>query len=57
VNYQPKLLKGSAAQRTLRRLAEISGRSSKFLQFESGRGMLDLPYRCMSNAKKEKALA
>lgn len=43
VNYQPKSLKGSAAQRTLRRLVELSGRTGKFLHYDSGRGMLDLP--------------
>jgi poly-gamma-glutamate capsule biosynthesis protein CapA/YwtB (metallophosphatase superfamily) len=43
VNYQPKVLRGDAAERILRRLAEISGRSGRLLQIEGGRGKVDLP--------------
>jgi hypothetical protein len=60
VNYQPKILKGSAAQRTLRGLVELPGRSGKFLHYDSGRATLDLPYVLSprsSRAKGEKSLA
>jgi poly-gamma-glutamate capsule biosynthesis protein CapA/YwtB (metallophosphatase superfamily) len=58
VNYQPKLLRGFAAQRTLRHLADISGRSGRFLQIEYGRGQLELPYhRRRSDALKEQRFA
>lgn len=45
VDYQPKALRGNFARRTLRRLAEISGRSGRLLEIEQGRGTLDLPLR------------
>jgi poly-gamma-glutamate capsule biosynthesis protein CapA/YwtB (metallophosphatase superfamily) len=57
VNYQPKLLMGSAAQRTLRHLVEISGRSGRFLQIEDERGKLELSYRNRSQEKTEQKLA
>ena len=42
VCYQPKVLKGAAADRALRRLAEISGPAGSELQIEAGRGSLHL---------------
>jgi hypothetical protein len=57
VNYQPKLLRGSAAQRTLRHLIAISGRSGRFLQIEEGRGTLQLDYRNHIHRKPEQTLA
>jgi hypothetical protein len=44
VDYQPKVMRGDAAERKLRYLADLSGRSGGFLQIEKGRGTLDLPY-------------
>src|SRR6195256_1846500 len=57
VNYQPKLLRGDAAERTLRRLIEISSRSGKFLSIERGMGRLDLPFRHPTRSKKAEDLA
>jgi hypothetical protein len=44
ISYQPKLLKGGAAERLLRRLADMSGKSGELLRIKKGRGMLDLPW-------------
>jgi len=57
VNYQPKLLRGEAAERTLRRLIEISPRGRKLLRIKDGTGKLDLPFRNSSLRKKAKSLA
>jgi poly-gamma-glutamate capsule biosynthesis protein CapA/YwtB (metallophosphatase superfamily) len=57
VNYQPKLLRGEAAERTLRRLIEISPRGRSLLKIERGTGKLDLPFRRPSLRKKAKKLA
>jgi hypothetical protein len=57
VNYQPKLLRGDAAERMLRRLIEISTRSGKFLSIERGMGRLDLPFRNPTRRKKAQDLA
>jgi poly-gamma-glutamate capsule biosynthesis protein CapA/YwtB (metallophosphatase superfamily) len=57
VNYQPKLLRGDAAERMLRRLIEISSRSGKFLSIERGMGRLDLPFRSPTRRKKAQDLA
>ena len=43
VQYQPKVLGGAAAERTLRRLTEMSGPSGEALRIEDGRGWIDLP--------------
>jgi hypothetical protein len=43
VNYQPKVLRGGAAERALRRLAEISGPDGASLIIETGRALLVLP--------------
>ena len=42
VNYQPKILRGAAAERVLRLLAEISGPTGGDMRFEGGRGTLDV---------------
>jgi hypothetical protein len=57
VNYQPKLLKGHAAERMLRRLIEISARSGRFLNIEGATGKLDLQLRYPARRKKAKTLA
>jgi len=57
VNYQPKLLRGEAAERMLRRLIEISSRSGGRLKIERGTGKLDLPFCEPSVRKKAKTLA
>jgi poly-gamma-glutamate capsule biosynthesis protein CapA/YwtB (metallophosphatase superfamily) len=57
VNYQPKLLKGHAAERMLRRLIEISAQSGRFLNIEGATGKLDLQLRYPSRRKKAKTLA
>src|SRR3982074_1477187 len=57
VNYQPKLLRGEAAERTLRRLIEISPRGRKLLRIERGMGRLELPFRNPTPRKKERDLA
>ena len=43
VNYQPKVLRGSAGRRTLQRLAEMSGEYGRFLTLEAGRAVVRLP--------------
>jgi poly-gamma-glutamate capsule biosynthesis protein CapA/YwtB (metallophosphatase superfamily) len=43
VNYQPKVLRGSAGRRTLQRLAEMSGENGRFLTLETGRAVMRLP--------------
>jgi hypothetical protein len=57
VNYQPKLLRGNAAERMLRRLIEISKRGGKHLKIEGGTGKLDLPLLETSGRKKAKTIA
>ena len=57
VNYQPKLVRGEAAERMLRRLIEISSRSGGRLKIERGTGKLDLPFCDPSVRKKAKTLA
>jgi poly-gamma-glutamate capsule biosynthesis protein CapA/YwtB (metallophosphatase superfamily) len=57
VNYQPKLLKGHAAEGMLRRLIEISARSGRFLKIEGATGKLDLQLRYPSRGKKGNTLA
>ena len=57
VNYQPKLVRGEAAERMLRRLIEISSRSGRQLKIERGTGKLDLPFCDPSVRKKAKTLA
>jgi len=57
VNYQPKLVRGEAAERMLRRLIEISSRSGGRLKIERGTGKLDLPFCEPSVRKKAKTLA
>jgi hypothetical protein len=48
VNYQPKVLRGAAAERVLRNLAEMSGAMGAYLRVAGGRGRLDLhrPHAC-----------
>jgi poly-gamma-glutamate capsule biosynthesis protein CapA/YwtB (metallophosphatase superfamily) len=53
VNYQPKLLRGNAAERMLCRLIEISTRSGTFLRIERGMGRLELPFRNPTRRKKK----
>jgi poly-gamma-glutamate capsule biosynthesis protein CapA/YwtB (metallophosphatase superfamily) len=43
VNYQPKLLWGSAGRKALQRLAEMSGENGRFLTLETGRAVMRLP--------------
>lgn len=57
VNYQPKLLKGKAAEQVLRRLIEISARSGGLLKIEGGMGKVELPFRDTARRKKTKTLA
>jgi poly-gamma-glutamate capsule biosynthesis protein CapA/YwtB (metallophosphatase superfamily) len=57
VNYQPKLLRGNAAERMLRRLIKISPRGGTLLEIERGTGLLDLPFRNPSRRKKAQDLA
>ena len=57
VNYQPKLLRGEAAERTLCRLIEISPRGGTLLKIEQGTGKLDLPFRGTTRRKKAQVLA
>jgi poly-gamma-glutamate capsule biosynthesis protein CapA/YwtB (metallophosphatase superfamily) len=57
VNYQPKLVRGEAAERMLRRLIEISSQSGRQLKIERGTGKLDLPFCDPSVRKKAKTLA
>ena len=44
VNYQPKVLRGNAAERVLRQLTSISGVNAPLLKIEDGRGILELPW-------------
>ena len=44
VNYQPKLLRGHAAERALRMLAEISGESAPLMKTDGNRGLIELPW-------------
>jgi poly-gamma-glutamate capsule biosynthesis protein CapA/YwtB (metallophosphatase superfamily) len=44
VNYQPKLLQGGGAERTLRMLMQISGADGARMKIENGRGVLELPW-------------
>jgi poly-gamma-glutamate capsule biosynthesis protein CapA/YwtB (metallophosphatase superfamily) len=57
VNYQPKLMRGDAAERMLCRLIEISPRSGGLLRIERGSGKLDLPFRGTTRRKKAQDLA
>jgi hypothetical protein len=57
VNYQPKLLRGSAAERMLRRLIEISPRGGTLLEIERGTGKFELPFRNPTRGKKAQDLA
>jgi hypothetical protein len=57
VNYQPKLLRGDAADRMLRHLTEISMQGGRLLKIEGGTGKLDLPFRNRSRRKKATILA
>jgi poly-gamma-glutamate capsule biosynthesis protein CapA/YwtB (metallophosphatase superfamily) len=43
VDYQPKVLRGTSAERVLGRLAEVSGSRGGLLRVEAGRGILRLP--------------
>jgi hypothetical protein len=43
VHYQPKVLRGKAAERVLADLARISTQSAGFLTIEDGRGRIELP--------------
>jgi hypothetical protein len=52
VNYQPKMLRGNAAERMLRRLIEISPRGGSLLEIEQGTGKLDLSFRNSTRRKK-----
>jgi hypothetical protein len=51
VNYQPKLLRGKAAEQTLRRLIGISAPDEGLLKIEGERGTLDLPFRNTTRRK------
>jgi hypothetical protein len=57
VNYQPKLMRGNAAEQLLRRLVEISTRGGKLLEIAGGTGKLDLPLLNRSRRKKAKTIA
>jgi poly-gamma-glutamate capsule biosynthesis protein CapA/YwtB (metallophosphatase superfamily) len=52
VNYQPKMLRGNAAERMLRRLIEISPRGGSLLEIEQGTGKLELSLRNSTRRKK-----
>ena len=53
VNYQPKVMRGNAAERKLWYLVALSGQSGRSLQIEKGRGILDLAYRGVSRQREE----
>jgi poly-gamma-glutamate capsule biosynthesis protein CapA/YwtB (metallophosphatase superfamily) len=57
VNYQPKVLRGSAAEQMLRRLIKISARSGGLLKIERGMGKLELPFRNPTRRKKAQDIA
>jgi poly-gamma-glutamate capsule biosynthesis protein CapA/YwtB (metallophosphatase superfamily) len=57
VNYQPKVLRGSAAERMLRGLIEISPRGGTLLEIEQGTGKIELPVRNPICKKKGQDLA
>jgi poly-gamma-glutamate capsule biosynthesis protein CapA/YwtB (metallophosphatase superfamily) len=57
VNYQPKVLSGSAAEQMLRRLIKISARSGGLLKIERGMGKLELPFRNPTRRKKAQDIA
>src|SRR3981081_3392809 len=57
VNYQPKVLRGNAAERMLRRLIEIAPRGGTLLEIERGTGKLELPFRKPTRRKKAEKLA
>jgi hypothetical protein len=57
VNYQPKVLRGDAAERMLRRLIQISPRGGTFLEIARGTGKLELPFRNPTRRKKAQGLA
>jgi capsule synthesis protein PGA_cap len=51
VDYQPKVMRGDTAERKLRYLVDLSGRSGGFLQIENGRGTLDIAYPSVSRQR------
>src|SRR6195256_6167558 len=53
VDYQPKVMRGDAAERKLWYLVALSGRSGGALHIEKGRGTLDLAYRGVSRQREE----
>ncbi len=53
VNYQPKVLRGHAAQRVLLRLMEISGSDASFMSIAKDRGSLLLPRTSGSTAQPD----
>lgn len=57
VNYQPKVLRGNAAERMLRRLIEISPRGGALLEVEQGTGKLELPFRSSTRRKRAQDIA
>jgi hypothetical protein len=57
VNYQPKVLRGDAAERMLRRLIQISPRGGTFLEIARGTGKLELPFRNPTRRKKAQGRA
>jgi hypothetical protein len=56
VNYQPKVLRGNAAERMLRRLIEISPHGGTFLEIGRGTGRIELPFRNPIRRKKAQGL-
>ncbi len=54
VDYQPKAMRGYAAERILRHLAKISGSSGHFLKIEKDRGRMDLFRDRKQNGGKER---
>jgi poly-gamma-glutamate capsule biosynthesis protein CapA/YwtB (metallophosphatase superfamily) len=57
VHYQPKLVRGDAAARQLRRLVEISGPSGEFLKLEGWRGRITLPRPGLRHKRSKEAHA
>jgi hypothetical protein len=44
VNYQPKVLRGAAAQRALRQLVELSGAHGRLLALQEAHAVVRIPY-------------
>jgi hypothetical protein len=57
VNYQPKVLRGSAGGKTLQRLAEMSGENGRFLTLEAGRAVMRLSASSERSSREKECYA